>query len=148
MHLMGFFSIFNGSHLNRATLLKSYISPQYGGRLGSTLSIGTRDSLTRRIGAEGNIGLISSQGTLSIPVSRKSSLYLSARGTYLNPILGLFNSAEDGSKLRYGFQDYNLTISMPLPRKARLSLTDISEMTNLPSSKMTTKWMQVFNGVT
>ncbi len=120
MHLMGFFSIFNGSHLNRATLLKSYISPQYGGRLGSTLSIGTRDSLTRRIGAEGNIGLISSQGTLSIPVSRKSSLYLSARGTYLNPILGLFNSAEDGSKLRYGFQDYNLTYIYAPSEKSKI----------------------------
>lgn len=120
MHLMGFFSIFNSSHLKQATLLKSYIAPQYGGRLGGVLSIDTRDSIARRFGIEGNIGLISSQGTLTIPVNKKSSLYLSARGTYLNPILNLVNASEEGEKLQYGFQDYNLTYVYAPSEKSKI----------------------------
>lgn len=109
MHLMGFFSVFNSNHLDNSTLLKSYISPEYGGRLSGVLSMTTKDSACKKFSGEGSIGLIASQLTLSVPVNSKNSLYLSGRATYLNPILKLIESSDDGMHLRYDFQDYNLT---------------------------------------
>lgn len=109
MHLMGFFSVFNSGHFSQSTLLKSYVGPEYGGRLGGVLSVDTKDSLVRKASVEGSIGLISSQATVSLPLTKQSSLYLSGRKTYLEPILNLVNSSNDGMSLDYKFQDYNLT---------------------------------------
>lgn len=109
MHLMGFFSVFNGSHFSNSTLLKSYIGPEYGGRLAGVLSMTARDTVSHHFEAEGSIGMISSQATLAIPLTSKSSLYLSGRATYLNLILAAVQRDDAGMRLRYDFQDYNLT---------------------------------------
>ena len=107
-HLMGFFSVFNGDHIDKAVLHKSGISPEYGDRLGAVIDISSKDELTEKAGGIFNIGIISSQGTLGIPLGKKSSLYLSGRATYMNYILSAF-SKEGKVSPRYGFQDYNLT---------------------------------------
>lgn len=109
MHLLGFFSVFNSGHFSKMTLLKSDVSTEYGGRLGGVLSIETKDSIVRKIAIEGDIGLISSQGTMALPISSNSSLYVSGRATYVSPIINAIERSEDGTTLNYGFQDYNLT---------------------------------------
>lgn len=109
MHLLGFFSVFNSGHFSKLTLLKSNVGSEYGGRLGAVLSMETKDSIVTKPTIEGDIGLISSQGTLALPISSKSSLYVSGRGTYIDPIINAIQSSEDGTNLNYGFQDYNLT---------------------------------------
>lgn len=116
MHLLGFFSIFNSDHFSKSTLLKSYISPDYGGRLAGVLAMQAKDSLTRNFSASGSIGLIASQATLSLPLTSKTSLYLSARTTYINPIVQFIEKSEDNMKIKYDFQDYNLTyVYQPTP---------------------------------
>ena len=107
-HLMGFFSIFNGEHIDNTTLYKSAVSPEYGGRLGAVIDISSESETTDRVTGSFNIGMIASQGTLGIPTGRKSSLYLSGRATYMNYILSAFSKKEKFTP-KYGFTDGNLT---------------------------------------
>lgn len=108
MHLMGFFSLFNGDHYSQATLQKSYISPEYGGRLSSVLEMSSHDEIADQFSIRGSVGLISSQATASIPTGDFGTIYLSGRTTYLRPFLKLFRS-DDGMKMLYDFADVNLS---------------------------------------
>lgn len=108
MHLMGFFSLFNSDHYTRATLHKSYISPEYGGRLASVLAVQSRDSIARCTAIQGSVGLISSQATLTLPTGDFGTVYLSGRTSYLRPILKLLQD-DDGMGVLYDFSDLNLT---------------------------------------
>ena len=109
MHLMGFFSIFNSDHISSSSIYKSYISPQYGGRLSGTVCVSSKSEQAERTSVSGTVGILSSQATLETPVNDKSSLYLSGRGTYVNLLLGLIDLNEESVQPEYGFQDYNLT---------------------------------------
>ena len=122
MHLLGFFSVFNSDHLSTASLLKSYISPQYGGRAGATIDIQSQQELAEQISVRGTVGLISSQLSAGIPCGDKNSLYLSGRGTYINALLGLIDFDENSIQPQYGFQDYNFTYVSRPTRKSRILL--------------------------
>ena len=122
MHMLGFFSIFNNEHLSEGSIYKSYISPQYGGRLSGTVNITSKSELVDRTSVSGNIGAIASQATLQVPLGRKSSFYLSGRGTYINLLLGLISLDDDDIKPRYGFQDYNFTYIAKPTGKSKLLL--------------------------
>lgn len=108
MHLLGFFSVFNSGHMDAFNLQKSGSAAAYGNRIGGALSMYTRDSVVTRFSAEGNIGIIAAQGTLAIPFNSRSSIYVSARSSYIN-LLYKDLLTVDNSELRYGFQDYNAT---------------------------------------
>lgn len=122
MHLLGFFSTFNSNHIARSSLLKSYIAPQYGGRLSGVIAVEAPNSITDQTTIHGNVGMIDSQLTLALPTSSKSSLYLSARATYLNLFLSAIEKESDEMKPRYDFQDYNLTYVLNPTERAKLSL--------------------------
>ena len=118
MHLLGFFSLFNSDHYTGATLYKSYISPEHGGRLASVLEVSSRDSIARRTALQGSVGLISSQATLTLPTGDFGTVYLSGRTSYLRPILKLLQDDEMG--VLYDFSDLNLTYAARPMRNARL----------------------------
>ena len=119
MHLMGFFSLFNSDHYTRATLHKSYISPEYGGRLASVLAVQSRDSIARCTAIQGSVGLISSQATLTLPTGDFGTVYLSGRTSYLRPILKLLQD-DDGMGVLYDFSDLNLTYAVRPMQNAHL----------------------------
>lgn len=119
MHLMGFFSLFNSDHYTRATLHKSYISPEYGGRLASVLAVQSRDSIARCTAIQGSVGLISSQATLTLPTGDFGTVYLSGRTSYLRPILKLLQD-DDGMGILYDFSDLNLTYAVRPMQDANL----------------------------
>lgn len=113
-HLLGFFSIFNSGHTSTLQLQKNSIPAQYGGRLSSVLQVSSPDSIPERISVSGEIGIISSQATLALPVNKKYAFYLSARKTYtgliLQPTLSLLNALPDKDQVfDYDFQDYNFS---------------------------------------
>ena len=109
-HLLGFFSIFNNDHFSSFSLNKSYQPADRGGRLAAVVEMTPRDSVAQRASVSGNVGILASRITGAIPVTQNSTIYLSARVTYVNPIISLIEGGfEDNTRLRYGFQDYNLT---------------------------------------
>lgn len=118
MHLMGFFSIFNSDHISSSSIYKSYISPQYGGRLSGTVCVSSKSEQAERTSVSGTVGILSSQATLETPVNDKSSLYLSGRGTYVNLLLGLIDLNEESVQPEYGFKTTTSPTRQSLPRKA------------------------------
>lgn len=114
-HLLGFFSIFNAGHFNEMSLLKSPASASFPNRLGGSVDmltptwLGAEDGLSAG-GTHGelSVGPMSSQGTLRLPLGRRSLLLLSARAAYLNLLYSKWLEV-DGDEVKYDFSDYNLS---------------------------------------
>ena len=114
-HLLGFFSIFNASHFSEMSLTKSSTSASFPNRLGGSVDMLTptwiygEDSLQAN-GKHGEIavGPMSSQGTVKLPIGKRSMLMVSARAAYLNLLYSKWLEM-DGDKVNYDFADYNAT---------------------------------------
>ena len=114
-HLLGFFSIFNAGHFSEMSLLKSPVSASFPNRLGGRIDMLTptwlaaEDSLWMGgVHGELSVGPMSSQGTLRLPVGKRSLLLLSARAAYLNLLYSKWLEV-DGDEVKYDFSDYNLS---------------------------------------
>jgi hypothetical protein len=109
-HLLGLFSVFNNDHFSDFTLQKSYIPASQGGRLAGYMEMHPREELLQKPEVSGSAGILASRITTGFPLTSKASLYLSARVTYVNPIIRLMEGGmEENTTLRYDFQDYNAT---------------------------------------
>ncbi len=112
-HLLGLFSVFNAPHYKAMDY--STDAGQIR-RLGGHIDMTLQDAVPERFGMDVSAGLISAQGTLSIPLGKKSALFVSARRSYINLIYGSFLKF-DGEPMRYGFTDANITwLWRPSPR--------------------------------
>ena len=104
-HLLGLFSVFNTPH---------YKGIQYAttsgqeARLAGQIDIQLKDTVARNFTGDLSLGMLSGQGTLSIPLGKKSSLTVSARRTFINTLYKNVLKYED-APLRYGFTDANVT---------------------------------------
>lgn len=114
-HLLGFFSIFNAGHFSEMSLQKSPVSASFPNRLGGRVDMLTptwlaaEDSLSvGTVHGELSVGPMSSQGTLRLPISKRSLLLLSARAAYLNLLYSKWLEV-DGDEVKYNFSDYNLS---------------------------------------
>mgnify|MGYP004456932853 FL=1 len=114
-HLLGFFSIFNAGHFTEMSLQKSPVSASFPNRLGGRVDMLTptwlaaEDSLWMGgVHEELSVGPMSSQGTLRLPVGKRSLLLLSARAAYLNLLYSKWLEV-DGDEVKYDFSDYNLS---------------------------------------
>lgn len=127
-HLLGFFSVFNASHFADMSLRKSPSSASFPNRLGGSVDMRTltwilaEDSMAMN-GAHGEIsvGPMSSQGTLRLPVGKRSLLLLSARAAYLNLLYSKWLEV-DGDEVKYDFSDYNLSFVTQLDEHHVLKL--------------------------
>ena len=108
-HLLGFFSVFNGSHYPSMRLAKMPMSSAASNVLGGELTMLLADTVPKHFSGEATIGLISSQGTLRMPLSPKMSLTFSARRSYLNMLYSQWLKA-DGQTIHYSFYDVNATL--------------------------------------
>lgn len=114
-HLLGFFSIFNASHFSEMSFTKSSTSASFPNRLGGSVDMLTptwicgEDSLQAN-GKHGEIavGPMSSQGTVKLPIGKRSMLMVSARAAYLNLLYSKWLEM-DGDHVNYDFADYNAT---------------------------------------
>lgn len=103
-HLFGLFSVFNPTHFGHM----SFSHRADGNRLGGTLCMELPDTLKKSSTGDISVGIMSSQGTLGIKVGKKSHLRLSARQSYMNLLYKRWLKIE-GSPIRYGFGDYNIS---------------------------------------
>ena len=110
-HFFGFFSVFNPSMVDNATLYKSGVPAQYGGRLSSVLDVKLKDGNFREYDVEGGIGLVSSKLTVSGPIlQNKLSFIAGGRASYSDWLL---QRAEDVNlrKSSAKFQDFNAKLT-------------------------------------
>ena len=107
-HLMGFFSVFNASHFQDMEMEKSAASVVSPNRLGGFLDMKVADSVPSSVHGMVAVGPISSQGTLRLPLGKRSVITVSARAAYMNLLYSRWLQSE-GEQMRYSFDDYNLT---------------------------------------
>lgn len=129
-HVLGFFSVFNSDIISSATLIKSGIPANYGGRLSSVLAVKTIDGNFEKLAVSANIGLIYSKVSIQGPiVKNRLSYFISFRKTYINqvakPFLDLFAKSDSGGVLfgnKYDMYDFNAKITWKPGTRNRLSL--------------------------
>jgi hypothetical protein len=121
-HLLGFFSVFNSDAIKDVALYKSGIPAEYGGRASSVMDVKMRDGNTKKFGASGGIGLISSRLTLETPIVKdKGAIIISGRRSYADLFLGLSREVPDDTKLF--FYDLNAKANYRITEKDRVFLS-------------------------
>lgn len=122
-HLLGLASLITGSELKSAELTKGGFSSKYGGRISSILNMSLKDGNREKVGAELNIGLLTSKILVEGPIKKhKASYMLSARHSYIHKVAKLAEDFENGG-LNYYFYDLHGKTSTEIGKKDRLMLS-------------------------
>lgn len=108
-HLLGFFSVFNTSHYSSLSISKGIISAGSPNRLGGQFNMLHRDEISDSLNGIVSLGLISSLGTINIPVNNNTAISASLRGSYLNLLYNQWLKA-DGQQINYSFYDANFSV--------------------------------------
>ena len=109
-HLLGFFSIFNAPHFPSMSLAKGVVSAASPNRLGGQLEMSHDKEIPDTASGIISLGLVSSQGTLRLPINRKTSITASLRGSYMNLLYSKWLK-DDGQQIKYSFYDVNLSVA-------------------------------------
>lgn len=114
-HLLGFFSTFNASHYPSMSVTKSAHSAEFSNRLGGQLDMSLPIEVADSASGEFSLGLISSQGTIRLPMTDRTSLVVSLRCSFMNLVYSQWLKA-DGQQVKYSFYDANATLTHRLNR--------------------------------
>lgn len=122
-HLLGFFSVFNSDAIKDVNVIKGGMPAEYGGRLSSVLDIKMNEGSSKKFGATGGIGLISSRLTIDGPIIKnKGSFIISGRRTYADLFLKLSNNKRIKDAQLY-FYDLNLKANYNIGKNDRIFLS-------------------------
>jgi hypothetical protein len=92
-HLLGALSIVNKTSVKSMHLYKKNFPARYGGGLSSVIDVMTKDGNMQKWQGEANAGLLAGSFTLEGPIKKdRSSLMLSFRRSWINPILRMLKS--------------------------------------------------------
>jgi hypothetical protein len=95
-HLLGTLSIVNKTSLKSMYLYKKNFPARYGGGLSSVIDVMTKDGNMQKWQGEANAGLLAGSFTLEGPIKKdRSSIMVSVRKSWINPILNLLKSGID-----------------------------------------------------
>ena len=120
-HLLGFFSSFNVSHFLSMTLIKGVTSADSPNRLGGRLDMSVNTVITDTVSGNISMGLIASQGTVRMPLSKNTGMSVSLRKSYINLLYGKWLKADE-QQLKYAFYDANFSLVHRLDRENRILL--------------------------
>ena len=108
-HLLGFFSTFNTPHFPAMSIAKGLVSAASPNRLGGQLDMLHDTEIPDSACGNVSLGLISSQGTLKIPINSKMTVTASLRGSYINLLYSQWLKADD-QQVSYSFYDANVSL--------------------------------------
>ncbi len=117
-HLLGLFSTFNPNHIKSVEIEKSGVGAAVGQAPGPSFDVRTSENVAEKLSLVGDVGVISSQATLAVPIGRKASLTTSARFSYSDWLISVISPEE--MDLGYGFQDYDATLVWALSPKQKI----------------------------
>ena len=118
-HLLGFFSIFNGPHFKSMNIRRAATNGAYPNRIGGTLDMVPFQNKADSLEGEFSVGLISSQGTMRLPLGKRTSATVSLRGSYINMLYGKWLKT-DNTQVSYTFGDANVSVVHELGEHDRL----------------------------
>ena len=108
MHLLGYFSTFNSSYFKDLAFNKS-MRLMTANRLGAEVGMETADTIPDKLGVDVDLGLLTAQGMVCVPLSAKLSLSVAGRYSNVNAIYdGLVNSMSENRYIAYRFYDTNV----------------------------------------
>ena len=106
-HLLGFFSVFNPEHFKDIEIDKTPHKSDFPNRLGGQINMKPSTEITDSVCTSAEIGLISSQGAIKLPLGKRQTLMLAARSSYLNLLYSDWLKIDETS-LKYSFSDFNV----------------------------------------
>ena len=107
-HLLGLFSVFNSTHFSRMAVTKNATAADGYSRIGGIINMELQDDVPLKLNGDFSVGLMSSQGTMQIPIGKKAAFFTSLRLSYLNLFYSPLLKIGD-SRLMYSFGDVNIT---------------------------------------
>ena len=120
-HLLGFFSAFNTDHFKAMSIAKGVAGAFSPNRIGGQVEMRHAEALADSLSGSLSVGLISSQCTLHVPVSRGTAVTASARGSYMNLLYGSW-LRQGSQQVKYSFLDANVTVTHRLGDRHSLLL--------------------------
>jgi hypothetical protein len=125
-HLLGIFPFYNTDHIKEFEFDKSSSDSKFGGRLSSTTSLITDKKIPKKASIQGNVGILASQLTVAVPITKKIGFFLSGRKTYIDeivvPLMSSNSKSVDVQDTKYGFSDGNLTFLAQISKNNLLSV--------------------------
>ncbi len=104
-HILGFFSTFISTHYTQMDYTP--VAWHYN-RLSGGIDMGLPSHNTGRFHGSVSVGLLNGEGTLEVPLGKKSTLFVSARKSYVNLLYSRFLRIGD-NPIKYSFFDGNAT---------------------------------------
>ena len=120
-HFFGFFSTFNPDAVKDVRLYKGGYPAQYGGRIGSVLTVYNKDGNRNETQGTVSLGLLASRASIESPYSRGSWM-LAIRRSTLEPVLAVLQQNVDNVPEQFYFYDLNGKINFDAGDNDRLSL--------------------------
>ncbi|MBL7977459.1 MAG: TonB-dependent receptor plug domain-containing protein [Bacteroidetes Order II. Incertae sedis bacterium] len=122
-HFFGFFSAFNPEAISTVTLHKGGAPASLGGRMGSVLSLESKEGGKPETSV--SLGLLSFKGSTTGKYNRLHWM-LGGRVSTLNPVLNLLNDSNTDIPEKLGFRDLNLRLKIAIGRKTSVHVTHFS----------------------
>jgi len=123
-HFFGFYSTFNPNAIESVNLYKGNYPAEFGGRLGSVVSISSKDGNRDRFESNLSIGLLASGVSLSGPLKEgKGSWMFSTRRSTLEPVLEVLQKSYSDIPESFYFLDLNGKIDIRYNANNKLSLS-------------------------
>ena len=120
-HFFGFFSTFNPDAIKDVRLYKGGYPPEYGGRLGSVLSIYNKDGNRNKTQATATLGMLASRAAIEGPIPNGSYMFAMRRST-LEPLLGALRANNDNIPSLFYFLDTNGKLNLDIGANDKFSL--------------------------
>ena len=157
-HFFGFFSTFNPDAIKDVRLYKGGYPAEYGGRLGSVLTIYNKDGKRNETEGTATLGMLASRVSIEGPY-KKGSWMFSARRSTLEPVLAALRSTSDNIPSSFYFLDFNGKVNFDASKNDKLSLAFYSgqDKVNFPFSDdaefklnygnrtLSTNWTHIFS---
>lgn len=120
-HFFGFFSTFNPDAIKDVRLYKGGYPAEFGGRLGSVLTIYNKDGNRNETKGTATLGMLASRVAVEGPYSKGSWMFAARRST-LEPLLAALRQSTDGVPSKFYFYDFNGKINLDASQNDKLSL--------------------------
>lgn len=105
-HFFGFFSTFNPDAIKDVRLYKGGYPAEYGGRLGSVLSVYNKDGNRNDYQGTITLGMLASRAAVEGPI-KNGSFMLAGRRSTLEPLLSALRQNNDNIPSQFYFYDFN-----------------------------------------
>ena len=131
-HFFGFFSTFNPDAVKDVRLYKGGYPAQYGGRLGSVLTIYNKDGNRNEFQGSVTMGLLSSRASVEGPFDNGNGSYMFAvRRSTLEPALAILQNTTENIPESFYFLDLNGKLNYNAGTNDKVSLAFYTGSDNL-----------------